>query len=423
MTSLTPISPISTPRSPRALGDERAHLAVDGVARRQDLVQRARRHRLADRELHEPVDRVRHVARRQHRLLRIDHPRERRQRHADADAILGQDLLRRHLERRRTRVDLLDLDRAAHRPERMPARRQALGQLAVDEQQARLVRLDHAVHDQRHARQVEPVEVPLGDAHVRAGVDAIDVDLGDRLPERPRRVRVDEVLGLAVERHDGDLARAGAARSRSSRRQPRDASWPAAAPCRPATSARTTLTTSAARRRPKSKRHEAARAEQTLEPAIAREERPLVILDDHRELEQHDTSPILQCISLQLHARLANGRSPAASPRRGHGPALQPRVQAVRSAASASFPEERTRRCRTVGPRRPKRYPRWRRAPRRLLTRPHLGRSLDVSWMSREAAGFPMCECSLLANALASIDVGFEPTTLRSKDLMLYPLS
>src|SRR6185295_18779197 len=36
-------------------------------------------------------------------------------------------------------------------------------------------------------------------------------------------------------------------------------------------------------------RHEAAGAEQTLKPAIAREKRPLVVLDDHPELERHDT--------------------------------------------------------------------------------------------------------------------------------------
>ena len=36
-------------------------------------------------------------------------------------------------------------------------------------------------------------------------------------------------------------------------------------------------------------RDEAARAEQTLEPAIAHEECPLVVLDDNLELEQHDT--------------------------------------------------------------------------------------------------------------------------------------
>ena len=67
-----------------------------------------------------------------------------------------------------------DLHRAAHRPERVPARRQPLGELAVDEQQARLVRLDHRMHDQRHARQVELVEVALGDAHLGAGIDALD---------------------------------------------------------------------------------------------------------------------------------------------------------------------------------------------------------------------------------------------------------
>ena len=36
-------------------------------------------------------------------------------------------------------------------------------------------------------------------------------------------------------------------------------------------------------------RDEAARAEQTLEPAIARQECPLIVLDDDLELEQHNT--------------------------------------------------------------------------------------------------------------------------------------
>ena len=67
-----------------------------------------------------------HVGRRQRRLLGVDDLGEGGQRHADADAVLGQDLLRRHLERLRAQIDLGDLHRAADLPEGVPAGRQAL---------------------------------------------------------------------------------------------------------------------------------------------------------------------------------------------------------------------------------------------------------------------------------------------------------
>ena len=295
MTSLTPISPISTPRSPAALGDELAHLAVDGVARRQDLVQRARRHGLADRELHEPVDRVGDVTRRQHGLLRIDHSRERRQRHADADAILGQDLLRRHLERRRARVDLLDLDRAADRPEGVPAGRQALGQLAVDEQQARLVRLDlrrarpaamRARSSLSRWRLATRISVPVS---MRSTSTLVIVFQNARVV-----FGSDEVLRLAVERDDGDLVRAGLRTISKCSSATVGCVFASSSALSAAISARTTLTTSAVRRRRKSNaRSGPGRAD--VEPAIARQERPLVVLDDDRELEQHNTFSNLRC--------------------------------------------------------------------------------------------------------------------------------
>ncbi len=151
-----------------------------------------------------------HVGRRQRRLLRVGDLGEGGQRHADADAVLGQDLLRRHLERLRPQIDLGDLHRAPDLPEGVPARRQPLLQLAVDHQQARLVRLDHREGDDaRAARRVELVEVALGNAQFGLGVDQLDVDAGQRLPVSARRVRRHEVLGLAVERDNGDLGRAG----------------------------------------------------------------------------------------------------------------------------------------------------------------------------------------------------------------------
>ena len=193
----------------RTLGNERAHLQVDGVARSEDLIQRAGRHRLAYGELDEAVERAGHVGRRQRRLLRVGDLGEGGQRHADADAVLGQDLLRRHLERLRSQIDLGDLHRAADLPEGVPARRQPLFQLAVDHEQARLVRLDHRERDDaRAARRVELVEVALGNAQLALGVDQFDIDAGQRSPVGARGVRRDEMLGLAVERDDGDLGRA-----------------------------------------------------------------------------------------------------------------------------------------------------------------------------------------------------------------------
>ena len=170
----------------------------------------------------------------------------------------------------------------------MPARRQTLAEHAVDEQQACLMRLHLGVDDHRRTRRIELVEVPLGRAHLRRGVDPLDIDLGDRLPERPRRVRQHEVLRLAVERDDGDLVGAdlhdlevlrGNGRVRLGKQQRlvgRDLRARDLDDLRRQAAAVV-------------ERDEAARAEQTLEPAIAHEECPLIVLDDNLELEQHNT--------------------------------------------------------------------------------------------------------------------------------------
>jgi hypothetical protein len=181
-----------------------------------------------------------------------------------------------------------DLDRAANRPERVPTRRQTLDELAVDEQQTCFVRLDLAVHDHWRTRRVELIQVALGNAHLGRGVDALDVDLSDRLPECPRRVRQHQVLRLAIERDDGDLACArlhdlevlrGDRRMRLSEQQRlvrgdlRTRNLDNL--CRQAATV--------------VERDEAARAEQTLEPAIAQQKCTLIVLDDDLELEQHNT--------------------------------------------------------------------------------------------------------------------------------------
>ena len=65
-------------------------------------------------------------------------------------------------------------------------------------------------------------------------------------------------------------------------------------------------------------RDEAARAEQTLEPAIAHEECPLVVLDDNLELEQHDTvsnQSVFFSHAYDDRSKQVAGRSPTPRPR------------------------------------------------------------------------------------------------------------
>ena len=150
------------------------------------------------------------------------------------------------------------------------------------------MRLHLAVDDHRRTRRIELVEVPLGHAHLRRGVDPLDIDLGDRLPERSRRVRQHEVFRLTVERDDGDLVRAdlhdlevlgGNGRVRIGKQQRlvgRDLGARNLDDLRRQAAAIV-------------ERNEAARAEQTLEPAIAHEECPLIVFDDNLEHEQHNT--------------------------------------------------------------------------------------------------------------------------------------
>ena len=240
------------------------------------------------------------------------------------------------------------------------------------------------VHDQRRTRRVELVEVALGDAHLGRGVDALDVDLGDRLPERARRVRQHQVLRLAVERDDGDLVGAGLHDLevlRGNRRvrlgeQQRLVGGDLGA---------RDLDDLGRQAAAVVERNEAARAEQALEPAIAHEECTLVVLDDNLELEQHDTSPIRSHFNvLRLAQQVAGCR-----PRRSHGPALEPEPPSLRAWLRPCRSGDRTRRCQALGLGAKGGI---RAGAERLdacCSDRHLGRSLDVSWRSWEAAGFP----------------------------------
>ena len=114
-----------------------------------------------------------------------------------------------------------------------------------------------------------------------------------------------QVLRLAVERDDGDLVGAGLHDLEvAPRPRPGACLRDAAAPCRPAIFGAHDLDDLGRQAAAVVERREAARAEQTLEPAVTREERTLVVLDDNLELEQHDTSPI---ISLQFPSPCGEG--------------------------------------------------------------------------------------------------------------------
>ena len=101
--------------------------------RRQHLVERARRHRLADRELHQPVEPVVHVRHRRHRAA----PDRRSGGTRSASRAARRDPWSASPARSsRAPADAgraLDLDLAADRPERVPARRQPLDELALDD--------------------------------------------------------------------------------------------------------------------------------------------------------------------------------------------------------------------------------------------------------------------------------------------------
>ncbi len=134
----------------------------------------------------------------------------------------------------------------------------------------------------------------LGDLQLRGGVDRLDLDRRQRLPECARRVRQHEVLRLAVERDDGDLGRArlhdleialgeaGVDLLDQQRLLGGDLGALHAHHLGHQVAAGI-------------ERGEAARAEQTLETAVARQEGALVILDDNsgeKGRAEHVRTPI-----------------------------------------------------------------------------------------------------------------------------------
>jgi hypothetical protein len=130
--------------------------------------------------------------------------------------------------------------------------------------------------------------VTLGNTHLGRGVDTLDVDLGDRLPECARGVWQDQVLRLAVERDDGDLA---GARLHDLEVFRGDVGVRLGEQQRLVRGDLRTGDLDHLRRQAATvvERDKAAWTEQTLESAIAHQKCTLIVLDDDLELEQHNT--------------------------------------------------------------------------------------------------------------------------------------
>ena len=168
-------------------------------------------------------------------------------------------------------------------------------------------------------------------------------------------------------------------------------------------------------------RHEAARLEHAHEAAVARQERALVVLDDNLELEQHDTSPIRFLLSPLSPSLRGEGRGEGQRQTAGQRLCLpSPNPLPTKSGRGISRSAGRMSHAEATD----QRLSRWHRDRPRLaasapirrsgtpvpglglgakggiragaerrdvcLSGRHLGRSLDVSRMSWEAAGFPV---------------------------------
>ena len=269
------------------------------------------------------------------------------------------------------------------------------------------MRLDHAVHDHRHARQIELVEVTLGDAHVAAGIDALDVDLGQRLPEGARRVGQHQMLGLAVEGDDGNLGRAGLhdlevlggdCRVRLDKQQ-RLVGGDLGA--HDLDDLRRQMPVGVERR-------EAPRRQQPLETPVTGQKCPLVVLDDDLE-SQKSAHGMLQynfCLVQMLDRQVE--RSPATAHAAGHGHALESCRSTVEPGCVRVDPRIGAPVLRPSGFA-PGRYPRGRRAPRRLPLRPP---SAGASGSAGSAGKQPASRYVFVFRE-HGLKVGFEPTTLR----------
>ena len=177
----------------------------------------------------------------------------------------------------------------------MPTRREPLDEPALDEEQARLVVLDHVLGDQRVALARDHREMARRDLRVARHVDALDLDAGCDLPEHAGLPRTHQVRRTAVEADDGDLVglRLHRLEHLGGEIGPRRLEHGVALGREFGAHDLVQLDREAAQR---VEQPVAARAEHSLEPAVAHEEGALAVLHrqaQHQKVPVHGTSPSL----------------------------------------------------------------------------------------------------------------------------------
>ncbi len=209
----------------------------------------------------------------------------------------------------------------------MPARREPLHEPALDEQQARLVVLDHMLGDQRVALARNHRQVPRLHLRVAGHVDALDLDAGHDLPEHADLPRRHQVRRPAVEADDRHLLGLGLDHLEQLRRE--------IAACRLEHGKTIGRVLGAHDLVPldrellaRIEQGVAARLEHPLEPAVARQEGTLAVLHRHAQHQQgpvHNTSPSLAARddrTTWLQFRGCGSRTRAS--RKDGGPGLEP---------------------------------------------------------------------------------------------------
>ncbi len=191
-------------------------------------------------------------------------------------------------------------------------------------EETRLVVLDHVLDHERVALARDHREMARGDLRIAGDVDALDLDARRDLPEHAGLPRTHEVHRPAVEAEDRDLVGLGLDRLEQLRREIR--------PCRleHGIAVRCELGTHdivqfGGQIAGRVEQRMAARLEHPLDPAVARQEGALAVLDRHAQRQHHGTSP-----SLAARQRRTTGFTisrtwePDAASRKTDGPRLEP---------------------------------------------------------------------------------------------------
>ena len=186
-------------------------LGVDRDLLRQDLVERLGAERFAERILHLAVQRVGEVLHHGRRLHRVGHAIFGGEVHPDRDAILGQNLLTRHVQRHTPSLDQLHHHPSADVPEHVRARGEHAKERAVDEQQADLLLFDIVAGDPvRRAETLEPPLQPGRQGQIRRHVEPLHLPGTGVLPEHRAPIRLQDCVDPPVPQHHADLVRPGA---------------------------------------------------------------------------------------------------------------------------------------------------------------------------------------------------------------------